>query len=159
MILQLRIDERLAHGQVCAGWIKFLGATHFIVANDEVANDAFQKQVMGLGIPNDIKSIFTTVEKTIGMLNDSRSNPLRIFIVVKTPADALKIVSSVNGVTEVNIGNFGGVVQQDGATKKQLCKGVTMDAGNVALVQEIQRKVKEVYNQKAPNFNRVQLTI
>ncbi|QQO08533.1 PTS sugar transporter subunit IIB [Breznakiella homolactica] len=159
MILQLRIDERLAHGQVCAGWIKFLGASHFIIANDEVANDAFQKQVMSLGIPNDVKSIFTTIDKAIGILNDPRSDPLKIFIVVKTPADTLKIVNSVNGITEVNIGNFGGIVQQDSATKKQLCKGVTMDAGNVDLVKEIKTKVKEVYNQKAPNFSRVQLAL
>jgi len=141
MVLQLRIDERLAHGQVCAGWIKFLGATHFIVANDEVANDPFQKQVMGLGIPGDVKSIFSTVEKTIWMLNDPRSQSLKIFIVVKTPGDALKIVEGAKGIKEVNIGNFGGVVKQDASTSQQLCKGVTMDACNVDIVRKLKEKV------------------
>jgi PTS system mannose-specific IIB component len=159
MLLQLRVDERLAHGQVAVGWIKFLGATHIIIANDEVANDEFQKQVMSLGIPNDVKSIFTTVDKAIGIMNDPRSTPLKIFPIVKTPTDALKIVNSVEGINEVNFGNFGKVIKLDSATVRDICKGVAMDAENMEIVKEIQRKVKEVYNQKAPNFSKVQLKL
>ena len=35
MIKAFRIDERLIHGQVIATWLKTLGTTHLIVADDE----------------------------------------------------------------------------------------------------------------------------
>ena len=36
MIETFRIDERLIHGQVIATWLKTLGITHLIVANDDI---------------------------------------------------------------------------------------------------------------------------
>jgi mannose/fructose/N-acetylgalactosamine-specific phosphotransferase system component IIB len=159
MILQMRMDERLAHGQVCVSWIKFLGASHLIIANDEVANDDFQKQMMSLGIPNDIKSIFTTIEKAIGILNDPRSNSFKIFLIVKTPKDALQIANNVQGIKEFNVGNIGSVVKLDGKTARKICEGVILDAENIELIKEIQKKVKEVYNQATPGYSKMQLKL
>ena len=147
MVLQLRIDERLTHGQVCTTWINTLKATHVIVANDQVANDDFQKSIMGMGIPSSVKSIFTTLEKAVGILNDPRSEFLKIFLVAKTPKDALYLVEHVEGIEQVNLANYGVLVKSDKKIVYSLNVFVFLDEDDVNYVKQIQNKVKSVYFQ------------
>lgn len=42
-IVLSRIDERLIHGQVGVQWVGFAGANLVLVANDEVAEDPYNK--------------------------------------------------------------------------------------------------------------------
>ena len=154
MVLHLRVDERLAHGQVCAVWVKFLGASHLIIANDEVANDATQKQLMSLGIPNTVKYLFATVDRAIEIMNDPKAASLRIFPVVKTPADALKVLNGVEGINDVIFGTFGVQTPLDKATLTKPAKGVILDAVNVPIVKQIREKIKkDIFYQDLPTAN------
>ena len=45
-IVLSRIDERLIHGQVGVQWVGFAGANLVLVANDEVAEDLVQQNLM-----------------------------------------------------------------------------------------------------------------
>ena len=151
MVLHLRIDERLAHGQVCAVWVKYLNATHLLIANDEVANDSFKKQMMGIGIPNTVKHLFATVDKAVEILNDPKAAPLRIFPVVKSPADAVKILDGVEGINDVIFGSFGTITELDKTTLRNPCTGVVLDEENTALVKGITEKLKkDVFYQHIP---------
>ena len=48
-IVLCRIDERLIHGQVGVQWVGFAGANLVLVANDEVADDPVQQNLMENG--------------------------------------------------------------------------------------------------------------
>ena len=160
MVVHLRVDERLAHGQVCAVFVKYLNATHLLIANDAVANDADQKRIMSIGIPNTVKYLFTTVDKAIDIINDPKAAPLRIFPVVKSPADAIKIINNVGEIQDFSFGNFGMIVPIDKATSKNACPGVVLDAENIALVKEIKEKIKkEVYYLHIPTAKPVKLNL
>ena len=56
MIKQVRLDERLTHGQVNTKWINYLGATHVVVVDDASANDQFQTNLLKMSIPENIKN-------------------------------------------------------------------------------------------------------
>lgn len=147
MVLQLRIDERLTHGQVCSTWINTLGASHVLVANDQVANDEFQKSIMGMGIPSGVKCIFTTLERAVALLNDPRSEGLKIFVVAKTPKDALYLVEHAKGVDEVNLANYGMVVKSNKKIEVSIGGFVHLDEDDVDCVKQIQSRVKSIYFQ------------
>ena len=49
-ILLTRVDNRLIHGQVGMTWATHLGANLIIVANDEVANDEVQQNLMDMAV-------------------------------------------------------------------------------------------------------------
>lgn len=147
MVIQLRIDERLTHGQVCTTWINTLGASHVIIANDAVANDSFQKGIMALGIPDNVKSIFSTLEKAAGMLNDPRSANLKIFIVTKTPQDAKYLCDHVQDIKEINLANYGTLVKPDVKGKRKLSDFVTLDDADSACVKELKEQVGNMYIQ------------
>ena len=147
MVIQLRVDERLAHGQVCTTWINTLGATHIIIANNKVANDNLQKTIMKMGIPSTCKSIFTTLDNAIGLLNDSRSESLKIFLVVQTPEDALYIMERTQGINEVNVANFGQLVKKDKKIVVRVNPCLLLDEDDVEAVKKIKEKAKFVYFQ------------
>jgi mannose/fructose/N-acetylgalactosamine-specific phosphotransferase system component IIB len=54
-ILLARIDDRLVHGQVVAGWNRVLSAGNIIVSSDSVAADEFRKIMLeNASAPGDI---------------------------------------------------------------------------------------------------------
>ena len=68
-ILLMRIDNRLLHGQVGGTWVNALGANLIIVANDDVALDELQQEVMKMTAANFGNSIrFFSIQKTIDVI-------------------------------------------------------------------------------------------
>ena len=51
MILLLRVDHRMMHGQVAFSWTQNLGADCILIANDAVASDELRKTTMKLAKP------------------------------------------------------------------------------------------------------------
>lgn len=146
MVVELRIDERLAHGQVCTGWCNFFSATHLIVANDAVAGDSRQKSIMGMGIPQTIKTMFCTLNKAIELINNPKSESHRVFIVVSCPQDALAVIKGLDGkITKVNLGNFGLLYKPEGDVKKNLTHFISLDEKNLEIVREIKGLVNDFY--------------
>lgn len=43
MIVILRVDDRLLHGQVAFSWLNLLGPDAIVIANDEVMTNEIQK--------------------------------------------------------------------------------------------------------------------
>lgn len=62
-IVLSRIDERLIHGQVGVQWVGFAGANLVLVANDEVAEDPVQQNLMEMVLAEGIAVRFWTLQK------------------------------------------------------------------------------------------------
>ncbi|GMA46161.1 hypothetical protein GCM10025857_44330 [Alicyclobacillus contaminans] len=90
-ILLTRIDNRLIHGQVGMTWKNTLGANLVIVANDEIANNEVQQNLMDMALPESAESRYFTLDKTIRIIHKAAPRQ-KIFIVVRTPQDALALV-------------------------------------------------------------------
>ena len=103
-IVSLRIDERLIHGQGQI-WIKALGVNTVIVANDEASIDPIQQTLMKTVVPKSIAMRFFSVQHTCDIIMKASPKQV-IFIVCKTPEDALKLIAGGVPVKEINIGNI-----------------------------------------------------
>ena len=66
-IVLSRIDERLIHGQVGVQWVGFAGANLVLVANDEVAEDPVQQNLMEMVLAEGIAVRFWTLQKAAGV--------------------------------------------------------------------------------------------
>lgn len=89
MIVQLRLDERLIHGQVVTAWARALDINTILVANDEAANDPIKKSVLLMTVPTGKKVHVKGVEETIRLLSDPRADKMNILLIVDNPDDAL----------------------------------------------------------------------
>lgn len=103
-IKMVRVDERLIHGQGQL-WLNALGVNLVIVANDEVSKSSIQQTLMKTVVPKSIGMRFFTVQHTCEIIH--KASPRQsIFIVVKTPKDALALVEGGVPFKELNIGNI-----------------------------------------------------
>ena len=90
MVKALRVDERLIHGQVAMAWTRDLGIQGIMVADDEAASNEMQKMTLKMAVPDGIKCIIKTVPEIIALLNNPRSEGMRILVLVKTVKNALE---------------------------------------------------------------------
>jgi PTS system N-acetylgalactosamine-specific IIB component len=104
-ILLTRIDNRLIHGQVGVTWTTHLGANLVLVANDEVAENEVRQNLMDMVLPETVETRFFTLEKTINVIHKAADRQ-KIFIVVETPQDLLKLVEGGVPIKSVNVGNM-----------------------------------------------------
>lgn len=103
-IKMVRIDERLIHGQGQL-WIKSLGVNLVICANDKVSTDSIQQTLMKTVVPKEVGVRFWTLERTAKVV--WKAAPTQsIFVVVSSPADALKLVELGFPLEELNVGNI-----------------------------------------------------
>ncbi|OFR92014.1 PTS N-acetylgalactosamine transporter subunit IIB [Lactobacillus sp. HMSC068F07] len=105
-IVFTRIDNRLVHGQVGVTWTRAVNANLILVANDQAANDPLQQKLMATTADSSGAGIrFFTVQHTIDIIGKAADRQ-HIFIVIKAPADARKLVENGVPIKEVNVGNM-----------------------------------------------------
>ena len=109
MIKLFRIDERLIHGQIAIKWSRHTGVDSIVVANDNAAASPMIQKSLKMAAPPGIKTVIKTLDSAISTLNDPRCEPLKVLVLVNSPADALKMVQNVKGIPFVNVGNYGRV--------------------------------------------------
>ena len=121
MILQLRIDERLVHGQLANGWATFLGATTILAANDPIMDDPIGKTALEMLAPAGVRVQIRGIDESIRLLSDPRADKMKILLVVKNPQDAIKLVKALN-IENVNVANYNHQkVSADRVTIHQYC--------------------------------------
>ncbi len=77
-IVLSRIDERLIHGRSAFSGCGFAGANMVLVANDEVAEDPVQQNLMEMVLAEGIAVRFWTLQKVIDNIHrahQSTENP------------------------------------------------------------------------------------
>lgn len=105
-ILLTRIDNRLVHGQVGVIWTSSIGANLLLVANDDVSEDPLQQKLMkSTSEASGAQIRFFSIQKTIDIIGKAAPRQ-KIFIIVKTPADAVRLVEGGVSIKEIDVGNM-----------------------------------------------------
>ena len=145
-IVFTRVDNRLVHGQVGVVWTAAVEENLLLVANDEVANSELQQELMAATAENSNVGIrFWTLEKTIKTIHKAAPRQ-KIFIVIKTPEDALTLVKGGVPIKAVNLGNMH---YSDGKT--QLSKKVFVDQKDRDAINQLIAQDVEVFIQDTPD--------
>lgn len=150
-IVLSRIDERLIHGQVGVQWVGFAGANLVLVANDEVAEDPVQQNLMEMVLAEGIAVRFWTLQKVIDNIHRAADRQ-KILLVCKTPADFLTLVKGGVPVNRINVGNM-----HYANGKQQIAKTVSVDAGDIAAFNDLKATGVECFVQGVPTEPAVDL--
>lgn len=159
MIKQVRLDERLIHGEVTTKWMSHLKVSHIVVVNDKMANDKFQANLLKMSIPENYKCLILTVERAIAILNDERCEKMSIFVVVQNPQDLLTLIEHVPTIQEVNIANFGYLIKADVPNKTVINRCLSLDDDDIRCLRIVQEKVKNNYHQVLSDTQKINLKI
>ena len=153
MILQLRLDEELIHAQVSTLWAKALNYNAIVLASDEIAKDPMKVKVFLMAAPGHVKVLIKTVEEAIKILEDPRSEPLRILVLVKNPKDCLYVAKSL-GIQNINVANY---TEKKTENKKVISKTLSLDAEDECYMKELCALDAMVYSQLLPSQSPIHL--
>ncbi len=104
-MLILRVDDRLIHGQVIAGWARPLGIDIVILASDRLSHDEWSCNAYRLAIPEGIEFSCCTIQECVDCLGSG--NKKRRMVIVESISDASLLVKKGLPVSEVNVGGLG----------------------------------------------------
>lgn len=105
-IVNVRIDERLIHGQVAGIWAPSLHTQRIIVINDEAAADSLQKSSLRMAAPTSMRLSVLPVESAAKNIRSGKYGKQRLFLVFKNPTDVLRYLKAGGKLTHVNVGNM-----------------------------------------------------
>jgi len=136
MILLFRVDDRLVHGQVAVGWKNALDANHLLVIDDEVASNEFDRTLMEMSVPYDLRlSIMGEKEAARKLPALARDSRLRTIVLVRNPDVVEHLTRKGVRIEELNIGGM-----RFSPGKFQVTRAVYLDQEDVAKIKELARR-------------------
>jgi PTS system mannose-specific IIB component len=105
-LVLVRVDCRLIHGQVVETWLPHTGANCLLVANDDLASNAFLRSVMELAVPPSIHVVFCALDEVAKRLAEIDRYGEKTILLCSTFPDALRIYHSGVRFPSLNIGNL-----------------------------------------------------
>lgn len=117
MIKDLRVDDRLIHGQIALTWPKALGVNRIIVANDAASQDKTQQMSLKMALPSDVKALIRSIEDTITFFDNPKAKEADLMVIVGNVTDAEKLAQALGTLVErvnlANVGRFDGVPKEE----------------------------------------------
>lgn len=132
MIVNVRVDHRLLHGQVAMAWNQVLGSDCILIANDSVQNDEIRKTGIKLAKPANTKLVIKNMDDSVTALNSGVTDKYKLFIVVESVADAYKLCKETGLIKGITLG---GVKSREGT--RQISKAVFTTHDEEKLLKEI----------------------
>lgn len=151
MVILMRIDERMLHGQVALTWVNEVHPEAILIANDEAAENDMTKLALKVAKPADVKLAIKSVAEGAALLNNPKTQKIRIFVIVRTLADAVRLIRQTSQIHSVNIG---GVRKKEGS--RQLGNGVFLSQEDIADLKELHKNVETVEFRMVPSQAKIE---
>ena len=151
MIVLLRVDHRLLHGQVVFSWCSALNPDCILVANDEVVADELRKTTLRLSKPDGTKLVMKSIDDSISAINSGRTDKYRLFVVVSNVRDAVRLATECAQVHEIDLG---GTKPVEGTHK--VSKMVSLTDEEEELLTSVQGQGVDVFIQSVPSDARTE---
>ena len=138
-IINIRIDERLIHGQIAAAWVGALKATRLMVIDRAASESEIQKLALKMACPQGVKLSILTPEKAVNNFKEGKYAADRVFIVVKHPNTVKELLTLGFEMDTVNVGNMSGRPDT-----RQIKKAVNVTPAEEELFKELANSIKFV---------------
>lgn len=117
MVIQIRVDDRLIHGQVALVWSKELNTPGIVVVNDNAVTSDVLRMTLQMAVPAGKKLLVKSVKDSIDVFNNPKGKDMRMFALTNTVKDAYELVKhcpgNIQAVNIANVGRFDGIPMSD----------------------------------------------
>jgi PTS system mannose-specific IIB component len=142
----VRIDDRLVHGQVVAGWVPHLRAELVLVASDAAAADEIQGTLMRLALPDAVGLEVLPVAQAAKHPAFSPDFPKRTLVLAPGPQEVLELLEGGAKFDRVNVGGL-----HYSAGRVQLGKAIFLSEGDKLSLREVSRRGVKLEGRALPN--------
>ncbi len=150
MVLMLRVDHRLLHGQVAYSWTSYLNADCILIANDGILQDDLRKAAVKMAKPASAKLVIKNMEDSIQALNSGVTDKYKLLIIVETVADAVRLADACGNIKKLNLGN---IKKREGA--KQIDKLFNILPAEEVELKRLSNRGMDIFVQSVPELKPV----
>lgn len=146
-IVNVRIDERLIHGQVAAFWTNDLNVTRLMVIDDSASKDEIQKMALKMACPSTVKLSILSVDRAVERLNDPTAyEGERLFIVIRNTSSLKEAIDKGAPLKTITVGNMSNKVGS-----QRVYHSVCVTADDVAIFNDLNSKGISFVAQMVPS--------
>lgn len=106
MIVMMRIDDRLLHGQIAFSWKAALSYDAIVIANDAAAGNELRKKTFKMARPEGVNLATRTLEEAAALVKDERLEKMKVFLICASPKDAYRLYQLIDERPPLNIGGI-----------------------------------------------------
>ncbi|MBU5591558.1 PTS sugar transporter subunit IIB [Clostridium sp. MSJ-4] len=106
MIVKIRIDDRLLHGQVAYSWKSALSYDAIVIASDDAANDEIRKVALKLCCPDGVKLAIRSIKDAATLLKNPKLASMKVFVVCPNPKSVYDLLQLIEERATVNLGGM-----------------------------------------------------
>jgi PTS system N-acetylgalactosamine-specific IIB component len=152
-IVLARIDDRLIHGQITVAWCKISNPDIIAVVDDKVASNEIQRSALDLAAPIGVELVvFGISQGTKELGPKSPRSKKKIFVIVPTPDDALKLIEGGLEVKSINVGQMG--FKQG---RKQISKTLSVDEKDIVAFKKLRSMGIALEHRQLPGDKKAEL--
>ncbi len=100
-----RVDNRLIHGQIIAGWVPHLRLRRLVIASDSVPDSTLQMTMFRMAIPEEIAFDAMPVTRAAAWLTGRGYGNDPTMVLTETVRDAVRLFGAGHPFPTLNIGN------------------------------------------------------
>lgn len=145
----VRVDNRMIHGQVAAGWIGKTNAEDIVVIDTETAHNELMKDILSLAVPLGMNFSVLTEEEGIAKYREDglgRRGTMLVFKDIQTAYHCLKAGFDIEFLQIGGTGARPGAISVEGA--------ITVTEEEIRLLDEICADGVQVYLQQTTQSKR-----
>jgi len=151
-MLIMRVDDRLIHGQVIAGWVRPLGIDRLILSSNSIANDQWMRKAYTLAVPGDVELSILSLDDTVEALRNSDQKEEKSMVIVESLVEAKNLIDHGLTIKKLNLGCIG---YSEG--KVEITPYIYLTRKEICLIKSIYNNGIVVEAQALPNSPAVDL--
>ena len=152
-VVLARIDDRLIHGQVTAGWSPKLQPNRIILANNAIAADAWQSRVYASSVPPGVEVSILSVAGAASLLATKKCAGDRAILLAGSAGEVAELVRLGAPLGHINLGGI-----HFSAGKIEMLPWVYLDKQDVVALRRLLEMGVALSAQQVPGGREVFIT-
>lgn len=152
-VVLYRVDERLIHGQVVVAWGAHLDPDRYVVVDDALAGEAWERELYLLSLPPETEAEFLDVREARTRMSEWRDSPARTVVLFRN-LESLARVAEEGTLTGEAV-NLGGI--HDGEGRRRILPYLHLEDEDGSRLRRLDELDVEVSAQDLPGSTRVPL--
>lgn len=142
----VRIDERLIHGQVATMWTNALKLTRIMVVGDDIVKNDVLKTGLKTACPHGVHLSILTAHGAARRINSGKYVGQTVLLLVKNPGVLRQLVDLDVKLPEINVGNM-----STKPNSRQVAKSVAVLDKDIEDFEYLDQKGCHIYHQMVPS--------
>lgn len=106
MIIKVRIDDRLLHGQVAYSWRARLSYDAIVIADNQAATDDLRKSIIKMCCPEGVKLAVRDIEAAKELLNNEKLKDMQVFVICSSVKSVFDLLTGLDEKPTINLGGL-----------------------------------------------------